>query len=132
MKTTSNQFVDIYGKLSNLMFDTGIIPENWLLGTIKPFYKNKGNTNDPKNYRPITIPSCLDKLFSAILDNRLNTYSESFLLLNENQCGFRKGYSTLDCIYSIHAFFEIRKKKTKEMHCAFVDFEKKHSTIFGG
>ena len=48
MKTTSNQFVDIYEKLFNLMFDTGIIPESWLLGTIKPFYKNKGNTNDPK------------------------------------------------------------------------------------
>jgi hypothetical protein len=47
------------------------------------------------------LPSkhCLGKLFTAILNNRLNTYSESFLLLNENQCGFREGYSTLDCIY---------------------------------
>jgi hypothetical protein len=34
MKTTSNQFVDIYEKLFNLIFDTGIIPESWLLGTI--------------------------------------------------------------------------------------------------
>jgi predicted nucleotidyltransferase len=39
MKTTSYQFVDIYEKLFNLIFDTGIIPESWLLGTIKPFYK---------------------------------------------------------------------------------------------
>jgi hypothetical protein len=60
------------------------------------------------------ILSCLGKLFTAILNNRLNTYSESFLLLNENQCGFRKGYSTLDCIYTIHALFEIIKKKKKE------------------
>jgi hypothetical protein len=101
MKTTSNQFVDIYEKLFNLVFDTGIIPESWLVGTIKPFYKNKGNKNDPKNYRPITILSCLGKLFTAILNNRLNTYSEYFLLLNENQCGFREGYSTLDCIYIV-------------------------------
>ena len=113
MKITSNQFFDIYGKLFNLIFDTGIISESWLLGTIKPFYKNIGNKKDPQNYRPITI-LCLVKLFTAILNNRLNTYSESFLLLNENQCGFREGYSTLDCIYSIHAFFEILKKKKKE------------------
>jgi small basic protein len=53
-----------------------------LLGTIKPLYKNKGNKNDLKTFRPITILSCLDKLFTAILNNRLNTYSESFLLLN--------------------------------------------------
>jgi hypothetical protein len=56
----------------------------------------------------------LGKLFTAILDKKLNTYSESFLLLNENQCGFRKDYSTVDCIYSIRAFFEIIKKKKKE------------------
>jgi hypothetical protein len=61
------------------------------------------------------------ELFTAILNNRLNTYSESFLLLNENQCGFRKGYSTLDCIYSIHAFFEIIKKK-KRKGVIFVTF----------
>ena len=63
-------------------------------------------------------PKIIDRLqFSAvwaILNNRLNTYSENFLLLNENQCSFRKGYSTLDCIYSIHAFFEIIKKKKKK------------------
>jgi hypothetical protein len=53
MKTTSNQFVDIYEKLFNLIFDTRIIPESWLLGTIKPFYKNKGNKNDPKGMNTI-------------------------------------------------------------------------------
>ena len=51
-------------------------------------------------------------------------------MLNENQCGFRKGYSTLDCIYSIHAFFEIIKKKKKKMYCAFVDFEKAFDNIW--
>jgi hypothetical protein len=66
MKTTSNQFVDNYEKLFNLIFDTGIIPESWLLGTMKPFYKNKGNKNDPKNDRPITILSCLGKLAQYI------------------------------------------------------------------
>jgi hypothetical protein len=50
--------------------------------------------------------------------------------LNENQRGFRKGYSTLDCIYSIHAFFEIIKKKKQKMYCAFVDFEKAFDKVW--
>jgi hypothetical protein len=83
MKTTSNQFVDIYEKLFNLIFDTGINPESRLLATIKPFYQNKSNKNDPKNYRPITILSCLSKLFTAILNNRLNTYSDRFFFIVE-------------------------------------------------
>jgi hypothetical protein len=45
--------IDIYEKLFNLIFDTRIIPESWLLGTIKPFYKNKGNKNDPKGMNTI-------------------------------------------------------------------------------
>jgi hypothetical protein len=35
------------------------MPDIWLVGNIKPIYKNKGNPLDPKNFRPITILSCL-------------------------------------------------------------------------
>ena len=52
-------FIDIYEKLFNIIFDTGILPQSWLNGIIKPIYKNKGDVKDPKNYRPITIVSCL-------------------------------------------------------------------------
>jgi hypothetical protein len=46
------------------------LPDIWLIGSIKPIYKNKGNPLDPKNFRPITILSCLGKLFTAILNER--------------------------------------------------------------
>jgi hypothetical protein len=51
IKSTCNQLLDIYVKLFNIIFKYGLIPESWILGTIKPFYKNKGNKYDPKNYR---------------------------------------------------------------------------------
>jgi hypothetical protein len=53
---------DIYVKLFNLIFDKGLIPEQWLYGDIIPIFKNKGDKSDPKNYRPITIVSCFGKL----------------------------------------------------------------------
>lgn len=64
----------------------------WICGNIIPVYKNKGdNTWGPKNYRPITLLSCLGKLFTAIINETLNNYADRVQLILENQAGFRKG-----------------------------------------
>ena len=129
LKATSDLFVEVYKRLFNLIFKTGKVPESWILGTIKPFYKNKGDKNNPKNHRPITIVSCMGKLFTAILCERLTKFSDEVSLLNECQCGFRKGYSTIDCVFVLHTFFEILKMKKKKLFCAFIDFEKAFDTV---
>ena len=36
-----NRFIHIYEKLFNIIFDTGILPQSWLNGIIKPIYKKK-------------------------------------------------------------------------------------------
>ena len=99
IKETKNIFIPIYEKLFNLILDTGIFPEQWSTGTIKPIYKNKGDHLNTQNYRPITILSCLGKLFTSILNERLNDYLEENDLLSECQAGFRQNYSTLDHVF---------------------------------
>jgi hypothetical protein len=84
IKSTSDKFIDIYEEFFSLIFETGIIPDSWLIGYIKQIYKNKGDKHDPKNFRPITILSCLSKIFTAILNGRLNKFSDDFLILCEN------------------------------------------------
>lgn len=130
IKSTSRMLMPIYVKLFNIIFNTGNVPETWLVGNIIPFYKNKGEKCDPKNYRPITILSCLGKLFTSVLNNRLNDFVENSLLLNENQSGFRNGYSTTDSILSLHFLFELLKLKKKKLYCAFIDFAKAFDTVW--
>jgi hypothetical protein len=77
------------------------------------------NPLDPKNFRQITILSCLGKLFTAILNERLRVFSEEAFLLEENQFGFRKSYSTTDSISTLFSFFEILKSKKKKLFCGF-------------
>ena len=96
LKSSINVMVHLYEKLFNLVFDTGIVPVAWLIGHIKPIYKNKGNESDPQNYRPITLLSCLGKVFTSILSGRLTHYADSIDLIKENQSGFRANYSTVD------------------------------------
>ena len=130
MKSTCDTFLPIYEKLFNLIFDTGQIPSSWLIGNIKPIYKNKGDKQNPKNFRPITILSCIGKLFTAILNERIKSFVEEFAILEENQCGFRPEYSTSENLYTLMTFFDILKSKKKKMFVAFVDFEKAFDTVW--
>ena len=92
--STSHIMVPIYVKLFNDILESGNIPSDWVSGSIIPIYKNKGSKTDPENYRPVTLLSCLGKLFTCILNNRLSKYMEDNNLLSETQSGFRKDYST--------------------------------------
>ena len=109
IKATSDQFIVVYEKLFNLIFESEMVPESCLIRNIIPIYKNERDSNDSNKFRPITIVSCLGKLFTVVLTERLNKYSDNFLILNENQCGFRQGCCTMDNIFTLYAFFELLK-----------------------
>ena len=61
----------------NIVFDLGLILTQWSIANIIPIYKQKGNKDDAANYRPITLLSCMGKLFTCIINNRLQFFSES-------------------------------------------------------
>ena len=121
IKATADILISVYSKLFNGIFDTGLIRNTWLEGTIVPLYKNKGDPKDPINYRPITILSCLGKLFTSILNERSSGFLTQNNILNENQVGFRKEYLCIDHIFSLHSLFEILRKRKKKLFAAFVD-----------
>ena len=74
IKASTDKMLPTYLLLFNLIYEHGILPESWTTGTIKPIYKNKGPVNDPNNYRPITVLSCMSKLFSSVINTKLTNY----------------------------------------------------------
>ena len=116
--------ISLYCKVFNLVLDGGIIPESWSSGTIKPVYKNKGNPSDPDNFRAITLISCVEKLFTSILNSRLNFFANDSNIISENQAGFRKGYSTVDNIFVLHDLIDLYFSFGKKLYCTFVDLKK--------
>ena len=78
----------------------GIFPSLWKKANISPIYK-KGDKNDGKNYRPISVLPICGKLFERMIYDALYNFFESNDILNSNQSGFRKGDSCINQLLSI-------------------------------
>ena len=124
----ANYPVIIIRLFNSILQSNEIIPE-WVLGVIVPIHK-KGSTNDPSNYRGITLMSCLGKLFLSILNNRLLQYTKDNKILSEKQLGFVAGNRTSDAHIIINNM--VRKychKNGSKIYSCFVDFSKAFDTI---
>jgi hypothetical protein len=82
--------------LFNSCWCSGVLPVNFTSSNIFPLYK-KGDIHQACNYRPISLTSCLMRLFEKILYSRV----ESQIKLHPSQAGFRKQHSTLDNLYRL-------------------------------
>ena len=106
-------------KLFNLIFRTAKYPRRWTLCFLKPVHK-KDALNDPDNYRGIAISSCLSKLYSIILLNRLTEEANKRQLISVNQTGFQKGRRTTDHIFVLQTLID--KTRETETICSIYCF----------
>ena len=124
LKSSKSKMLTAFTKLFNIVFNSGHVPDDWSQGIISPIYKNKGDRASPDNYRGITILSCFGKLFTAVLNNRLNKYLEDMNVLAEEQAGFCKGYGTTDHIFNLKCLIDLYLFRGRKLFCAFIDYKK--------
>ena len=73
--------------------------------------------------------SCFGKLFTSILNNRLNNYLENMNIIAEKQAGFRKGYSTTDHIFNLKCLIDLYLFGGKKLYCSFIDYKKAFDSV---
>ena len=129
IKAFSETHMGVLTKIFNIVLQNGHMPHEWVIGIIKPIYKNKGDINDPDNYRGITLLSCFGKKITSILNDRLTTYINLNEMMSEAQAGFRKGYSTTDQIFTLKSIVELFLCQGRRLFCTFVDYSKAFDSI---
>ncbi|XP_039302912.1 uncharacterized protein LOC120357160 [Solenopsis invicta] len=134
-KFMSVEIGEEFWKLINKIWKGGGLPRDWNRGVISPIYK-RGEKNEIKNYRGITLLDSAYKIYASILNERLE--KETADKLRETQFGFRKGRGTMDAVFTINYIVnrELCKKGGKifaffaDMKAAF-DKEKRNLKSFG-
>ena len=90
-------------KLFNRIWSECEFP-NWKIATILPFKKPGKSGENPSDYRPIALTSCICKLFERMVNVRLQWYIETKGYLSPYQYGYRKGRSTTDALASLEMY----------------------------
>lgn len=95
VKLISHAIGTPFSHVINLMFSTGVFPQQLKKAKVIPVFK-KGNRECAANYRPISILPFFSKVVEKCFVNRLMKYLSKFNILSPQQYGFRAGLST-DC-----------------------------------
>ena len=77
--------VDWIWRLCNMVFESGVVPEDWRSAEIVPLYKSKGERTECSNYRGISLLSVVGKIYAGMLVNRVHKMTEG--LIDDEQGG---------------------------------------------
>ena len=98
------------------MYSDQCFPNSWRQSFIHFIPKPDG-----KNMRPISLTSCLSKLFETLIKNRLQLWAEFNGLIPASQSGFRKGRSCADNLLNLTLSINTEFFEKKSVLTAFLD-----------
>ena len=90
--------IDFLLHIINLSWSLHSFPSIWKTSSIIPIHKMGKPLDSPASFRPISLTSCVSKLFERIILSRLLFFLESNSILSPRQAAFRPERSTLDQI----------------------------------
>jgi hypothetical protein len=128
LKASLPQLGDVWCILFNACLLQGKIPDIWRLNVVSVLYKNKGPVDQVDSYRGISKESCIFKIFTRILADRLLAHCDMYI--PPEQYGFRKGKSTLQAIDK-HLTYVNQQIATPGVHvyAVYIDFRKAFDSV---
>ncbi|KAK6015663.1 hypothetical protein OSTOST_18884 [Ostertagia ostertagi] len=100
------------------VWQTEVVPTTWKRSIIVPIHK-KGDITECKNYRGISLLSVVGKVFTKIINARLQLHRRS--LCRPEQAGFCPGRGCSDQIFALRQLLEERIRCGKRVVVVFID-----------
>uniref|UniRef100_A0A034VFD2 Putative RNA-directed DNA polymerase from transposon X-element n=1 Tax=Bactrocera dorsalis TaxID=27457 RepID=A0A034VFD2_BACDO len=93
-------------------------PQQWKKSTIVMIPKPGKDKTQPSSYRPISLLSCMSKLFERLLMLRIKPHLETHNIIPSHQFGFREKHGTIEQVHRITS--EIRTAFEKGEYCSAI------------
>ena len=101
----------------------GYFPQLWKSAIVKLIPKPNKDAKYAKNFRPISLLSCVGKVLERIIANRLSAYMEEKNLFSKTQSGFRRKHMTSEQLLRLSEESFSSFKKQQVTAALFLDAE---------
>ncbi|GFW41674.1 probable RNA-directed DNA polymerase from transposon X-element [Trichonephila clavipes] len=116
--------------LINQLFKNNYFPNSWKTAVVIPILKPDKDSALPSNYRPISLLSCLSKVYEFVLLQRLNQHCAAFNFIIPQQCGFRPKCSTVHQLLRVTELIHSGFAKHEATGILFLDIAKAFDKIW--
>ena len=121
--------VPVLTYLFNCALEKKEYPCAWATAAITPILKSKGDPMVADDYRGIAVGAAMGRLFSLVMNARLDAWAEARGRRAQGQFGFRQGRGTVDAAFVLRHTVEMHRHAGKPLFCAFIDFKKAYDSI---
>ncbi|GFT24028.1 RNA-directed DNA polymerase from mobile element jockey [Trichonephila clavipes] len=129
LKNLSLKFLLFITLLINQLFKKNYFPDSWKTAVVIPILKPDKNPELAQNYRPISLLSCLSKVYEFVLLQRLNQHCAAANFIIPQQCGFRPKCSTVHQLLRVTELIHSGFAKHEATGILFLDIAKAFDKI---
>lgn len=117
-------------KIFNGCIKIGCFPATFKLAKVVPIPKPGKDHKLTTSYRPISLLSCLGKVFEKILYARLSSFATVNDVIAKEQFGFRPQHSTTHQVKRVVNLVKMHKRKRKSTGLILLDIEKAFDSVW--
>ena len=116
-------------KLFNISLEKAIFPAEWKKAHVTPIFKS-GDASLSSNYRPISLLSCLGKVFERVIFKHTFNFLRDNFVLSEKQSGFMPGDGTVNQLLYLYHEFVKAVDLQKEVRVVYCDITKAFDKVY--
>jgi hypothetical protein len=122
----SDLLIPILLPLFDKIFNSGTFPSTWPKAVVIPIYKID-SSNDPENYRGISITSGLGTLFTSTIEKWNGTRIET--AYQTHNLNFKLADQQLMQYFALQSLMTQKLNTKQHLYCCFIDYKKAIDTI---
>lgn len=116
-------------QIYNTVFSSGDIPSQWRKIQIVGIPKASSDFNSAPKIRPISLMTCICKVFHNMIVKRLEWFIENSCVLSPKSYGFRRGHSSVECLTNLVTNIQNSLAENRRTIACFLDIDNAYNNV---